>query len=290
MKSGIDIVTKRGVSGRSLGRTAAAMSLVCLILAQPSAAAPNGQLLQEAAAEYQAALDTADRDERLQRFRRSEMLFAQIVAGSHRGDDGISTSIQNPELYVNLGNASLGAERLGPAIAAYRCALELDPDHTRARQNLRHARSLLPDWVPRPEEGGILDTFFAWTGQLSNREQQLVAAILFLVTAALLAASIRWRRTVLRNIAVIPAILWLLMVVILVFHTRNQNVLPAVVVVPETLARAADSDNAPVRFNQPLPSGTEVQIMRKRGAWSHVRLADGRDAWVQYSNLELARP
>ena len=264
--------------------------LTLLALVRPSAAMTNQQLLQEAVDEYQAALDSVDRDERLQRFRRSELLFAQIVGGSDSGVGNSSTSILNPDLYVNLGNAALGSERLGPAIAAYRRALELDPDHARARQNLSHARSLLPDWVPRPEESGILDTFFAWTGQLSQREQQLAAALLFLFTAALLAASIRWRRTVLRNIAAIPAILWLLIVVILIFQTRNRDQRPAVVVVPETVARAADSANAPIRFSQPLPSGAEVQIMQRRGDWSHIRLADGRDAWVQHSNLEVTCP
>jgi tetratricopeptide (TPR) repeat protein len=267
-----------------------AILLTVLATTRPAQAASSDQLLQEAVREYQAALESSDRDERLQQFRRAEMLFARIVAGSH-GDNGEGTgAVQNPDLYVNLGNAALGAERLGPAIAAYRRALELDPDHARARQNLRHARSLLPDWVPRPEEGGILDTFFAWTGQLSRREQQLAAALLFLITAALLAASVRWRRTVLRNIALIPAILWSTMLAILFVHTWNDDLPPAVVVGPETVARAADAANAPVRFSQPLPSGTEVQVIERRADWSHVRLADGRDAWVQHSNLESARP
>ena len=290
MKLGKDMVTQRdgGCRLATVVRALASLMLTLLVLVRPSAAVTNQQLLQEAVDEYQAALDTVDRDERLQRFRRSELLFAQIAAGPGSGNS--STSILNPDLYVNLGNAALGAERLGPAIAAYRRALELDPDHTRARQNLIHARSLLPDWVPRPEAGGILDTFFAWTGQLSQREQHLAAALLFLITAVLLAASIRWRRTVLRNMAAIPAILWLLVIVILVFQTRNRDQLPAVVVVPETVARAADSANAPVRFSQPLPSGAEVQIMQRRGDWSHIRLADGRDAWVQHSNLELTCP
>jgi tetratricopeptide (TPR) repeat protein len=274
-----------------MGRCLVAVLLAVVTLVRPARAETNEQslLLREAVDEYQAALDCTDRGERLQRFRRAEMLFAQVAGGSSRGNDP-SCVVQNADLYVNLGNAALGAERLGPAIAAYRRALQLDPDHARARQNLIHARSLLPDWVPRPEEGGILDTFFAWTGQLAPHEQQVLAAVLFLVWAVLMAVAIRWRRTVWRNVATIPGLLWLVLVLMMVFHATKRDLAPAVVIVPETVARAADSVNAPARLRQPLPSGTEVRIIERRGEWSHVRLADGRDAWVQHSNLEGTRP
>jgi hypothetical protein len=258
-----------------------------MLWASPVGAATREQLLQQAVDEYQVALNTTDRDERLQRFRRAELLFARIVAGSKHAGPTSSPTLQNADLFVNLGNAALGAERLGPAIVAYRRALETDPDHQRARQNLSHARSLLPDWVPRPEEGGILDTFFAWTGQLSRVEQQLAAAILFATAAVLFAISIRWRRTVLRNIAVIPAILWVLVIVLLIVPSANGGAQPAVVIASEVVARAADSTNAPARFSQPLPSGAEVEILERRSDWSHIRLADGRDAWVHRSALEL---
>lgn len=267
---------------------ALALLLVGLLALPTSAmvAQPN-EILEEAVSEYRAALDCADRDERLERFRRAEMLFARLTAGKEGGSTG---GIHNPDLYVNLGNAALGAEQLGPAILAYRRALVLDPDHHRARQNIAHARSLLPDWIPRPEESGFLDTFFAWTGRLSSSELQMLAAVAFMIAAAMVAASIRWRQPILRNLAVLPGIAWVFFLGMILIVLRNGQDDAAVIVVPEVIARSADSAGAPPRFPQPLPSGTEVRVLETRDDWTRVRLFDGRDAWLPSSAAERVVP
>ena len=154
----------------------------------------SGEMLEEAIREYQAALDCPTRDARLERFQRAELLFAGVIEAASNRDGRSTPAGCSPELLVNAGNAALGAEHLGPAVLAYRRALSLDPDHRRARQNLHHARSLLPDWVPRPEEGGWLDTFFAWNTRMSSAERRSLAALMFVAAAGLFAASLRWRR------------------------------------------------------------------------------------------------
>ena len=91
-------------------------------------------------------METKDRHLRLEKFARAEQLFRQLIEG-----DAQQPPIHNVELYVNIGNAALQAERLGPAIAAYRRALALVPQQAQAQQNLAYARSLLPDWIRREE-------------------------------------------------------------------------------------------------------------------------------------------
>lgn len=247
----------------------------------PALAADHQAVLDEGLQEYRAALDCEDRDERMNHFRRAEACFTQIVGDS--GNDATKPGIRNADLYVNLGNAAMGGERLGPAILAFRRALALDPDHPRARQNLQHARSLLPDWVPLPE-AGMLDTFFAWTGRRSAAELRLLAAVCFAAAALLIAAGIRWRKPILRNFAILPGIAWLALVA-LTFSMGRATQDDAVVIVPEIVARAADSAHAPSRFSQPVPGGAEVTIIEDRDDWSHIRLADGRDGWVPTSSI-----
>jgi hypothetical protein len=248
-----------------------------------SVAAPSEQLLDEAVGQYRVALDCTDRDERLAAFRRAELLFARLLIGDQEGH---SDTIRNADLYVNLGNAALGAERLGSAILAYRRALALDPDHHRASQNLDHARTLLPDWVPRPEEGGLLDTFFFWSRRLSVVELQTYAAFAFLIATCLVACSIRWRQPMLRNLAVLPGFVWILLLGVMLLRSSGDDGAAAVVVVPEVIARSADSAGAPPRLPQPLPSGTEVQIVETREEWTRVRLFDGRDVWLPASAVD----
>jgi tetratricopeptide (TPR) repeat protein len=243
-------------------------------------------LLDDAVQEYRAALEAKDRDQRLARFRRAELLFSRLVDGDFAGSAG---PLRNADLYVNLGNAALGGERLGPAILAYRRALQLEPQEHRAQQNLEHARSLLPDWVPRPEPGGLLTTFFAWADRLSLDELQALAAIAFLLAIAAVAGSIRWRQPLLRNLAVIPAVAWILLLSLLLLRSLRSDSDTAVVIVPEVIARSADSAGAPARLPQPLPSGAEVRILETRDDWARVRLCDGRDAWLPRSAVESVR-
>ena len=91
-------------------------AIVAIVLSAASAESPGASpevLLAEAVAEYRTALDTKDRDARLAAFRNAERLFSLLVRGDF--EEG-TAGIRNPDLFVNLGNAALGAERLGPAV------------------------------------------------------------------------------------------------------------------------------------------------------------------------------
>ncbi len=224
---------------------------------------------------YREALDTPKRDLRLEGFHRSERFFAAAVAGGARSAD----------LYANLGNAALQGERLGDAVLAYRRALLLDPDHARARQNLTHARSLTPPWVPRPEVSTLIDTFFFWHRALARGERSLLAAICFALATTLVAAALRWRSLWARNLAIAPAIAWCGLLTSLALDPAAAAAFEGVVTASETIGRSADSIHAPQRFAQPLPSGTEVRILERRDGWLHVALANGRDAWVAESSV-----
>lgn len=255
-----------------------ALALLLSMLATASAAQRSDEeLLDAAISSYTEALNTEDRDLRLETFRRSERLFAAAVA---RG-------IRNPDLFANLGNAALQADRLGNAVLAYRRVLLLDPDHARALQNLDHARSQLPEWVPRPATGTFLDTFFFWHRTLSRAERALGAAACFAAAAFLLALAIRTGQAALRNLSGVPALAFAALLGSLWLDPATQNRQQAVITADETLARAADSPLAPAIFPAPLPGGTEVRIVERRSPWLRARLANGRDAWIAESSATL---
>jgi hypothetical protein len=259
----------------------ACIALALLGWAEPArAAGPGEPLVEEAIAAYTQALNTEDRARRIEQFRHAGRLFARVIDSGAR----------SPSLYTNLGNADLQAERLGPAILAYRRALHLDPDHARALQNLEHARTLLPDWVPRPSPAGVLDTFFFWHRTLSRSERSLGAAACFAVTAALLAASIRLAQPLLRGLALLPGLAWLAFVASLMLDPSAGRRDAAVITADEVVARAADSALAPSPFPTPLPGGVEIRILEERGPWVRVRLANGRDAWVTRSSVSRVDP
>jgi tetratricopeptide (TPR) repeat protein len=236
------------------------------------ASASKGSTLEQALAAYAAAQATSAAADRPAAFARAERLFS-AAAGS-----GASA-----ELWTNVGTAALQAEHLGSAVLAYRRALALDPDHRHARQNLEHARTLLPAWVPRPEGGGFLDSLVAWQHAMSPAEKRGAAALAFLAGAAMLGAALAGGSTALRVFSVVPMLVWALLLVSDAAGAADRS---GVIAAAETVARAADSRNAPARFAEALPAGTEVTIAEVRGEWTRVVLADGRDAWVGSASVE----
>jgi hypothetical protein len=235
--------------------------------------AARSSTLEQALAAYREAQETDDAIERRAAFARAERLFAAAI------DEGPA----GPELYTNLGAAALQAESLGAAVLGYRRALALDPDHRRARQNLLHARTLLPPWVPRPEGAGFFDGLLAWRNALSPAEARGVAALSFFAACGLAATALLTGSGALRLAILVPALAWALLLGSTL--ADDPDATAAVVVADDVVARAADSRNAPARFAEPLPAGTEVTIAEVRSEWTRLVLADGRDAWVPTASL-----
>ncbi len=259
-----------------------AACVLALVCAAPFGALAQSaeDLLASALEAYASGLDAADRDQRLENYRRAARFFSAVVEGG----------VENADLYTNLGNASLLGERHGDAVLAYRRALALDPDHRGARKNLEHARELLPVWVPRPERASVLDSFFFWHRALSSAERAGFGALMFALGASLLAAAIYWRRVWLRNLALVPGVAWAATMVSLTLGSLGGAAPEAVITAPEVIARAADSVNAPTRFARPLPGGVEVGILERREGWVRIGMADGRDAWVAATSLTPVAP
>ena len=235
----------------------------------------SGTTLQKAVDGYAEALDTVDRDQRLEGFRRAERLFAVVSR------DGQASA----DLYANLGNAALQAEHLGAAVLAYRRALLIDPDHSRATQNLEHVRGLAPDWVPRPESSALFDSFFAWHRTISHGERALAAALAFAAAALCFGLGITLRSVTVRNTSVLPGLVWCALLASMTVDPASSAKNDAVVVAREVVARSADSILSPARFARPLPTGTEVEILESRDTWSRIALANGREAWVRTSSF-----
>ena len=239
---------------------------------------------ERAVEHYTRGLDTESRGPRLEEFRASQRLFARAARLA------LATGSVDADLYTNLGNAALQAEDLGGAILAYRRALRVDADHSRAVQNLAHARALLPGWVPRPEPAGLLDSFFFWHRTIEGNLRQLLAAGCFALAALGIGLGIRFRLAAFRNAAILPALAWVALIASVVADSTIDASEDAVVTLPEVVARAADSALAPSALPEPLPAGVELRVLDRRPPWLRVRLANGRDAWLTESSVTLVRP
>jgi hypothetical protein len=238
--------------------------------------APAVETLAQAIDVYEKAQAATDRDSRNREFARAAVLFEQTARATTATAD----------LWANAGNAWLQSQSIGRAVLAYRRALAADPRHPRAQQNLTHARSLLPAWVPRRRSAGVFDTFFFWHRTLSRSDRAAIAAVAFLLTCICVGVALGWRKSSLRGMAVIPALLWIAAAGSLLLETDGGSGRPAVIVVDDTVARASDSINATRRFSAALPAGTEIVVLEERPLFSHIRLANDRDGWIPRSSYE----
>ncbi|MEZ6120718.1 MAG: hypothetical protein R3C28_29650 [Pirellulaceae bacterium] len=253
--------------------------LIAVLLGTVSDAAstaPADALIQRAVDAYQAGMDSQDRSVRLQQFQIAESLFQQATAEVDR----------SPALWVNLGNAALQAEDFGQAVVAYRHALSLEPAHQQAQANLNYVRSLMPKWLQYEPSNQLLRTILFWQYSFSPATLQLISALMFLVTALLVAASFRWSQPLLRMLAIVPAIVWIVLFVSGWAVHWPASRPEGVVMIRESVARSADSLTSTARFAETLPSGTEVAILERRDNWVRIEVADQQTAWLPASAVQ----
>ncbi len=252
--------------------------LISIVLANSTLAEPvvqdEHERLELALGQYAEALEEPDRDKRIAAFAQAEYGFASVVA------DGV----ENAALQTNLGNAALQAEHIGTAVLAYHRALRLDSEAKAARQNLAHIRTLLPTWVPRPSSSTGAQALHFYR-QFSAADRSIAAAICFALAGVSLAISVRRREGAWRGVAFTGGLVWALLLASIVFDAAEDNSNLAVITADESLARSADSRLAALAYPEPLPAGSEVEVLEDRAEWARVRLYNGRDVWVRGSDV-----
>lgn len=261
------------VAGKWAAQTAILLFAAVLLFASAPVLGNDAEELNLARTAYLEALTETDRTERLSRFEDAEQRLRRL---SEAHPDA-------PELLADWGNAALGAENLGHAVLAYRRTLSHDPRNDRALENLTWIRDRLPVWLPRPDSGAVGALLF-WQTLLSATEQAIVGSLLFALGALLLipipAIPITGGRILGASLCFLA---WLALVGSALLRSDSD----AVVIADGIILRAADSLGAPSTFANPLPAGTEVEVIDTRGGWYRISLADGTTGWISTSSARL---
>ena len=199
--------------------------------------------------------------------------------------------LESPDLYYNIGNAYFKESDYAHAILYYERALKLDPSHSDARFNLEFARESVQDRIESVPE------FFlkTWVRRLGYVFSSDTWAALFLVLLALalagvllflLSASVARRRT-----GFFTGLAALLLAFCCLGFSASQKVAynradSAIVTVPVSSVRSSPGAEA-AKDLFVLHEGTKVRILDEVGGWWNIELSDGRQGWIQSSDLEL---
>lgn len=183
----------------------------------------------------------------------------------------------------NLGNACFRLGRLGEAILYWERAARLAPRDADIRANLEHARELCADEIedpPRPLWVRVLRA----AHQYVTADEAFVAGViaywgaLACLIALLRAAAPQRRRHVVRAAVALGVVAFVAMLSAALKAREHRARETAIVTVVEVEARTAPGEGFTRKFA--VHEGAKVRIIRRRGIWCEVRLANRLDGWL----------
>jgi hypothetical protein len=218
----------------------------------------------------------------------------------------VDGNIHNAKLEGNIANASLLAGDVPRAIAAFRRAQALDPFDPAFRGGLSAARrtigteslsgtSPLTD-SKEDSSGGLSGTWRSITTFLSYAAKQtllylperillLAGGVLYVGAFTLATLRFAGRRSIRpwwAPAALVACILAVGPLVAREWYSPQEGVIVAANIV----ARNGPAELYDPAFKEPLTPGIELRVDEQRQGWLHVRLHDGRTAWVPAQSVE----
>ena len=195
------------------------------------------------------------------------------------------------DLYYNLGNAYYRSENITQAVLNYERALLLSPGDRDIRFNLQLARSKTIDKIV-PESEMFFITWYHALVNLMSVDGWARTAIFSLALVIVLSLVYLFSQPVwLRKIGFFGGITLLVVFVLAnVFASQQKQSLihrkGAIVMSPSVTVKSTPAANGTDLFI--LHEGTKVTItdgsMRD---WKEIRLADGKEGWIESKKIEL---
>ena len=203
----------------------------------------------------------------------------------------IASGVENGRLWTNLGNAELGAGRLGHAIHAYLEADRLLPGDSTVRRNLLLARNRVPAKFDSEGVTVVYDTVSEGWHLLGFETRWWIAAGSWCAFWTLLLIALHRKRSdeevrseargfgLKTSIVVTGGVAALLGSTIALDIAEEAWRAPGVLL-EETIVRSGNGESFSEVFSEPLPAGVEFEVQDSRPSWHEVRFSDGRTGWI----------
>lgn len=202
-----------------------------------------------------------------------------------------SLGVVSPELYYNLGNAYFKSGDYPHAILYYERTLKISPSFEDARINLDFANSLIRDKIDAVPEFVLKSWARKVCYLMPSDFWALISIVLFAAALALflvfrLGASRGLRRT--GFYCSIVALILSASSFGMAQWQRNSYLKAdgAIVMKPVASVKSSPSrDSSKDLFV--LHEGTKVTVLDTVGEWKNISLSDGRQGWIEESDMEM---
>ena len=199
--------------------------------------------------------------------------------------------LESSELYYNIGNARFKAGDLSHALLGYERALKLDPTNDDAKFNLEFAQNDVQDKI---EE--IPEIFIEVIGHKMCRILPsdtwavlfllLLAAPLALALLFLLGGTPRARKSGF-ICGIVTLVLCLLCLDFAFWQRTEYRSTDSAIVTSAVISVKSSPDAQNGKDLFVLHEGTKVKILNEVGSWKNIELADGRQGWLNGSDIEI---
>ncbi len=194
------------------------------------------------------------------------------------------------DLYYNLGNSYYRMDDFPHAILSYERALQLSPGNSDMRMNLQMARSKTIDKIV-PESEMFFVTWWHSLVNLQSVDDWAWIALTALVMALLLSLAYLFASPIwLRKVGFFGGLAFLFIFLLsnLCAYQQRQvlvNHRGAIIIRSAVPVKSTPSKNGTDLFV--LHEGTRVTVTdRTMKAWREIRLADGKQGWLQTADIE----
>jgi len=191
----------------------------------------------------------------------------------------------------NIGNASYRLGASGEAALYWRRALERDPTHAEARQNLRFfERKFGSIIIKRPDYQHVIASI-----SLQNWKNLVWAGLWVMALSILIFPATRpgarWRIAAIAGLVTAPLLAlagfcgWF-------YYPDDAGFAPiaeqAVIVTDKATVRTDASRNAPMVID--APAGSLCHVLNQTGKWSYVSFSNQTRGWVSSKEIEMLVP
>ncbi len=192
-------------------------------------------------------------------------------------------------VYYNLANSYYKLNHIAPSIYYYEKALQLAPNDSDIKNNLRFAQNMTIDAIEELPQTGISKLVNNIIGTFTY-EQWAMASIFFMFLFVIVYLLYYFALTPgKKRTAFAVAMLALLCTVFSVVFAYSQFNIekanrPAIVFAKETLVKSEPNNRSTEVFM--LHEGAKVQVQGEVDHWKKIRLADGKVGWIPSGDLK----
>ena len=227
-----------------------------------------------------------------QLMKQGDMLYqqAKFAEAAAAYEKVLSAGYVNGDLYYNLGNAYYKSGDIPAAILNYERARRLSPGDDDLQHNLQLANLMIIDRIEPTPRLFVWDAWDNIKGWFSLKGITLLMYACYLLVLAAVAVLLLVRTYALRKAAMIAGAgcLLLFLFTLTVFFARVSDVTrtdDAIVRAQIVTVKNSPDEKSSDAFV--LHGGVKVRIIDHLGAWTKIRLVDGKQGWMPESAAEV---